>query len=300
MIKPKRIKEGDTVFAVAPAGPVIEENFRKGIAALEEYGFKVKHRDDFLSADDFLAGTDDRRTAELEEAFSDPETTAVFCARGGYGSMRLLEKLDLRLIAGSRKPLIGFSDITALQLALVAKENYPTFHGPLLTTLWREIAISRRHLVEILTGKTQSIRIFGPGAVTLSKGSAEGMLIGGNLSMISAMLGTDFMPPLEGAILFLEDINEEPYRIDRLLMHLRLAGVFKKISGLACGSLSSKPEETALILKSLKNALSGSSIPALFGMPWGHGQFNMTLCQGIRASMEADERSLTFLETCVE
>jgi muramoyltetrapeptide carboxypeptidase len=297
LIVPKRVPAGATISIIAPSGPVPRENFEKGVAALEAAGFTTRFRPDIFSSEGYLAGGDDRRLDELNQAFLDPGTAAVICARGGYGAMRLLDRIDAGAIARARKPLIGFSDITALELSLAARAGLVSFHGPLVTTLWREIEISRRHLVEIVTGRTAQVKIHGPGAETLRGGRAEGRLYGGNLSIISALMGTGHLPDLAGAVLFLEDTNEEPYRIDRLLMHLELAGVLGKAAGVVFGQLGDDRDALRPIAAA---AAARLACPVVYNFPIGHGALNMALPQGVRAALDAGERSVTLLGRCVE
>jgi muramoyltetrapeptide carboxypeptidase len=299
IVKPRALKDGALISIVAPAGPVELDLVEKGVTALESFGFGVKHREDLFSRKGYLAGDDARRALELTEAFNDPETSAVWCARGGYGSMRLLGLLDLDAIAASRKPFIGFSDITALQLALLARTGFLTFHGPMMR-FWREIEISKRHLVELLTGRTSKIDIYGPGSETVREGVCEGILTGGNLSVLASLTGTNYMPDLTGAILFLEDVNEEAYRIDRLLTHLRLAGILDVINGLVLGDLSGGPTNGITPLEVIQDLTAPYSFPVVFNFPFGHSDLNMALCQGLHVRLDASGRVITFLEPCVE
>ncbi|MBI5526498.1 MAG: LD-carboxypeptidase [Deltaproteobacteria bacterium] len=297
--KPRRLAQGAVVSLVAPSGPVKKEAFCAGARLIEAAGFRLKFAPELFADDGYLAGTDERRLGEMAAAFSDPLTAAVWCARGGYGSMRLLGRLDFAGIARTRKPLIGFSDATALELALLAKAGFVTFHGPLVSTLGAEIEISRRHLFELLSGAVSRVEIGGPGAETIRPGACEGRLVGGNLSVISCLLGTGFVPDLSGAILFLEDINEEPYRIDRMLTQLELSGTFDAIAGLVVGTLGTDADADAL-RAIVREKARGRRWPAVFGFPIGHGPLNMALPQGIMARVDADRRSIELLEPCVE
>jgi len=297
--KPRRLPQGCAISVVAPSGPVKKDAFDAGVRVLEAAGFLPKLPPDLLAEDGYLAGTDERRLRELLAAFADPATAAVWCARGGYGTMRLLRRLDFAGIARSRKPLIGFSDATALELALFSKAGFVTFHGPLVSTLGAEIEISRRHLFEILTGAVSSVEIFGPGAETVRRGTCEGRLLGGNLSIVSCLAGTGFLPDFSGAILFLEDVGEEPYRIDRMLTQLDLMGVFDAIAGLVVGALGAGAETDAFRAIVLEKA-AGRRWPAVFGFPIGHRQLNMALPQGILARLDAGRAALALLEPCVE
>jgi muramoyltetrapeptide carboxypeptidase len=292
--KPGKLRDGGVIFAVAPAGPVNEEKYRSGAAEIERRGFAVKSRPDLFSRENFLAGDDRRRAGELMEAFLDPGSDAVWCARGGYGSMRILELLDFGAIARSRKPLIGFSDITALELALLKHCGLVTFHGPLISTLAGEIEISRRHLFELLTGRATGAAVYAPEGVAVRAGTCRGTLMGGNLTLVCSLLGTGHLPSAEGAILFLEEVNEEPYRIDRMLTQLRLAGVLEGAAGVVLGRMSGEGDEAPLA------ALDGLACPVLRGFPTGHGALNMTLPQGIKAELDSEGRRITLLEPCVE
>lgn len=300
LIFPRRVPAGGAISVVAPSGPLTaeyREKLMRGIAWLEAAGFKASIPPGLFAAEGYLAGDDARRLAELHAAFTDPGTCAVWCVRGGYGSMRLLDALDVDAIAASRKLLIGFSDATSIELSLMKRAGLVTMHGPLLTSLAGEIEISRRHLIELATGRAPRVELFGPRAVTVRAGVAEGPLIGGNLSIISALMGTGHLPDLAGAILFIEDVNEQPYRIDRMLTQLKLAGALGVVAGLVVGDLDG---DAAALRALVDERTAGLSCPVVFNFPVGHGRMNMALPQGVRARLDAGARSLALIEACVE
>jgi muramoyltetrapeptide carboxypeptidase len=293
------LRAGDDVAVVAPASSFERAALEKGVAVLGER-YRVQYDERIYSRKRYLAGDDERRLTELVAALSDPQIKAVFCARGGYGAMRLLPKLAAwagasRLVA---KPLIGFSDITALHQWL-QRNGLVSIHGPVLTQLGRLPAASPDRLFSLLESASPAAPLAG--TETYVGGAAEGPLLGGNLSVFTRLLGTPYMPELDGAILLLEDISEQPYRLDRMWMHLELAGVFGKVKGIALGQfLGCEPRDGGYTAaEALRELAAATGLPCAAGFPIGHGDLNEPVALGVRVRLDADESRLTFLEPAV-
>ncbi|MHB1418456.1 MAG: S66 peptidase family protein [Bacillota bacterium] len=309
-LKAKALKEGSTVGVIAPASHIHQrERIAKGVEALEKMGFNVVMGSFVYGRDGYLAGTDQERVADINKMFSAPEIEAIFCLRGGYGSLRLLHLLDYRMIRKHAKILVGYSDITALHLALTRKTGLVTFHGAMVAS----------DLGNELTGYTlnsfkKALTTVGPlGPLPLPEGltpieiypgETEGELIGGNLSLIIATLGTPYEIETSGRILFLEEINEEPYRVDRMLTQLRLSGALDRVAGLvigecvACQSRQRGDEADGgySLLEVLTDRLGSLGVPCLYGLPLGHGRNKATIPLGVKVSLNASTGILAFLE----
>lgn len=288
-----RLSPGDTVSVVAPSGPFDREGFEKGLARLAAR-YQPKVPPDLFERHRYLAGTDARRLHELQHALDDRGSKAVFTARGGYGAMRLLPSLRL----GSDVPLIGFSDVTAVH-ALAQREGLRSVHAPVLT----QLATQSDEVVARLWSLLESPAAPPPftGLTTYRAGLAEGPLLGGNLSVLTRLLGTPYLPSLEGAVLLLEDVGERPYRLDRMWTHLALAGVFKQVKGIALGEFTGCEEKdapygSAEVLRSLAEE---TGLPCAAGLPIGHGQVNVAVPLGARVRLDAGAGTLTFLEGLV-
>jgi muramoyltetrapeptide carboxypeptidase len=280
---------------VAPAGPFDRESFEAGLTVLANR-YEVRYTAGIFARYRYLAGDDSRRLGELEAALSDPAIRAVFCARGGYGTMRLLRKLTAR--AGSAKPLVGFSDITALH-QWQQKNGLVSIHGPVLTQLGRQTERTHARLLALLESDLPAEPLHG--TATLVEGQAEGCLLGGNLSVLTRLLGTPFLPPLEGAILLLEDLAERPYRLDRMWTHLELAGVFCKVAGIVLGTFTGCEERDAnyTSLEVLRDLAAATGLPCAAGFPIGHGDVNEPVPLGVRVRLDASQCTLSFLEGAV-
>jgi muramoyltetrapeptide carboxypeptidase len=297
--KPRAVRPGDTVAIVAPAGPFDKAALEAGLAIISER-YRVRYDEHIHSRVRYLAGDDNRRFLELTTALTSPDIKAVFCARGGYGAMRLLPRLaswaaEERMPA---KPLVGFSDITALHQWLQSN-GIASIHAPVLTQLGRVPADSPKRLFALLesTGPAEPLM----GTETYVGGTVEGPLLGGNLSVFTRLLGTPFMPPLDGAILLLEDLSEQPYRLDRMWTHLELAGVFRKIRGIVLGQfIGCEPREGDFTAAEvLRDLAAATGVPCASGFPIGHGDINEPVPLGVRVRLEADEARITFLEAAV-
>lgn len=298
--KPYALHPGDLVSVVAPAGPFDPPALEAGMAVLREH-YRVRYDERMQTRHRYLAGDDDRRLAELTAALDDPETKAVFCARGGYGAMRLLAKLAARTSTrpSAAKPLIGFSDITALHQWLQSR-GLVSIHGPVVTQLGRlSVQAPPNRLFSLLESELPAAPLSGTAAYV--GGTAEGPLLGGNLSVFTRLLGTPFMPALDGAILLLEDVAEQPYRLDRMWMHLDLAGVFRRVRGIVLGSFTGCEQRDANYTGTdvLRDLAVATGLPCAAGFPIGHGDVNEPVPLGVRVRLDADSHRLTFLEAAV-
>ncbi|HEY7575599.1 MAG TPA: LD-carboxypeptidase, partial [Thermoanaerobaculia bacterium] len=239
--KPPGIRKGDVVGVVAPAGALTEERLQIGLAILEGWGLVPRIGASVLAREAYLAGADGLRHADLQAVLDDPEVRAVFCARGGYGSQRIVPQLDWQALRRAPKAIIGYSDTTAVLSAALAA-GVVAVHGPMVADDMAKglTARSVTHLHRLLSDPAYLWEIELPHVVR--PGRARGRLVGGCLSVLVTLLGTSWAPDTDGAILFLEDVHERPFRLDRLLTQLRQAGKLDRVSGLVFGSMARCPE----------------------------------------------------------
>lgn len=293
--KPLLLRPRDTVHVVAPAGPFDRPTFEAGLALIAQR-YSPQYDPGLFESHRYLAGDDRRRRDELSRALLDSRARALFCARGGYGAMRLLPDLPLADMASTM--LVGFSDITVLHLALQARGRV-SIHGPVLTQLGKQPPDVQERLFRLLESPEPPPPLTG--AATYVPGTAEGPLLGGNLSLITHLLGTPFMPSLDGAILLLEDIGERPYRLDRMWTHLRLAGVFERVRGIVLGDFTECEEKNASYASAdvLRSLAEETGLPCAAGFPIGHGTLNSPVPLGTAVRLDATEARLTFLEGAV-
>jgi muramoyltetrapeptide carboxypeptidase len=317
IIKPKALKRGDTIGVVAPAGPVDRERIDRAFDRIRRRGFRIKTYGDIYRRTGYLSGDDETRADELMGAFADPETAAVWCARGGYGVVRILDKLDFDIIRRNAKIFVGFSDITILHLAIQQRAGLITFHGPNLqdgfgkpddmsaaneAALWRALMGSATatagggYAFDVSQVEPLELQSIVPGA-------AVGSLTGGNLAVICGLMGTPFEVETSGRILFLEDVSERIYRIDRYLSQLMLAGKLQSAAGILLGTFSYEehdpPESHEVVAGLLREYFRRLKVPVLAAFPAGHAEYNLTLPMGARAALDADGRRLTMLENPV-
>jgi muramoyltetrapeptide carboxypeptidase len=289
---PSRLKPGDKIGIAAPAGPFDRETFFRGIHIFEEKGFKVFFPDGLLEATGYLAGSDEHRAQLVNQLFADNSVDAIVCARGGYGSLRILPLLDYDLIAKNPKVFIGFSDITALLTVLFARCGLVTFHGPVVTSLADAHELTVSSLFQTITSDGK-LEIEVPNGITIRPGTGSGILAGGNLATLCHLVGTPFAPDFTNKILFLEDRAEAPYKIDRMLMQMKHADCFEGIAGIVLGSFEEcGPVEDVLSI--IKDVLGDFQVPILAGLTAGHGQLNFTLPMGVEATLDADRHALAY------
>ena len=291
---PPALHRGDRVAVVAPASGFDRASFDAGLTLIGER-YRPSHGPGLFERHRYLAGDDARRLAELTAALADPQVRGLFCARGGYGATRLLRHLAAQPPPGPPKPLVGFSDITALHLWLQAHGRV-SIHGPVLTQLPRLAEATRLRLFDLLESDAPAPALRGGDSYV--GGVAEGPLLGGNLSVLSRVLATRCMPDLEGAVLLLEDQGERPYRLDRMWTHLELAGVFARVRGIVLGTFTACEEPGAAYSSTevLRELAQATGLPCAAGFPIGHGTVNEPVPLGVRVRLDADALSLTFLE----
>jgi muramoyltetrapeptide carboxypeptidase len=314
IVKPKPLRPGDAISVAVPAGPVNRERIDRALARVQDRGFRIKTYGDIYRSRGYLAGDDATRAAELMEAFADPETTAVWCARGGYGVVRMLDRIDFAEIARNPKVFVGFSDITLLHVAIQQKTGLLTFHGPNLqdgfgkpedmpaaneAALWQALragnTASQGYTYDFTDVTNLNLQTICPGVAT-------GRLVGGNLAVICGVIGTPFEIDTTDRILFLEDISERVYRIDRYLSQLKLAGKLATVTGVLLGTFSYDEDEQADkqsdIHDLFKEYLGDLGVPVLVGFPAGHDQYNLALPMGALVKLNSDVGQITVLEDC--
>lgn len=301
--KPPRLRRGDVIGVISPAAAVQAEALQRGCAALEQAGFSIRLSAHALDRHRFLAGTDANRAAELLAMFHDPAVRAIFCSRAGYGSGRLLPLLNLAALRQTPKIFVGFSDVTFLLNAFVQHAHLTCFHGPLVAGQFAHLTADSAlmHLWELLMHGGEGVSLSFPYA--FRDGQGEGRLIGGCLSILVATLGTPYAIDTRGAVLFLEDTGERPYRIDRMLTQLKHAGMLDNLTGVIFGEMHEcfeGADNPSLLFEVIEDIFADYSYPVGFGLPAGHGGSNFALPLGVQARLDTARRTLTLLESVVE
>ena len=304
---PRTLRPGETIAIVAPSGALAPGSLDAATARLEQAGFRVRCAADVYARRGYLSGESDAAKAvSLSAAFADPTIRAVLCAKGGYGALRILPLVDWTAVRANPKPFCGFSDITALHQALRRETGLVTFHGPM--AVWdRDDAQPEWNSAGLITAltATQPLGVVAAPAgatptATLVGGVAEGVLDGGNLSMLAALCGTRWQPRFADGIVLLEDTHEAPYRVDRMLTQLVLAGAFADVRGVVFGDspdCDRPPSPRGRTLNEvLLDRLGPLSVPLLYGFPCGHTAHRATLPLGVRARLNATAGTLTLLE----
>ncbi len=308
LAKPHRLEPKSTIALVAPASPIRDHaKLERGIRYLESLGYRVVIGRSIESSDGYLAGSDRLRADELMHFFTDPSIAAIFCVRGGYGTMRLLHLLDWAKIRRNPKIVVGFSDITALQWALLAQAGLPSLSGLMVGVDFADLDASSEALFWSLLTTPTAPQILWQGSLSdiIHEGTADGMLLAGTLSLVAALCGTPFIPATAGSLLVLEDIGEESYRIDRLLCQLFLCGVLEDASALLFGAFtadqnrrSSTPERPLRTILSEYVARAGGK-PAAMKIPYGHIRGKISLPIGVRAHFDAERQQLVLTDSLV-
>jgi muramoyltetrapeptide carboxypeptidase len=314
LLRPRRLSHGQTVGLVAPsAAPNDPELIRFAVDTIESLGFRVRQGEHLFERDGYFAGSDAARAADLNAMFADDGVDAIWCVRGGYGASRLLPMLDYAQMRRSPKALIGFSDITALHLAIHEQAGVVSFHGPVA---WRALTpYTLGELRRVLCDPATPIQVGAPPpfaaregqldrdnrVTTLVPGRARGPLLGGNLCLVAHLTGTPYAPDLEGAILFLEDVDEPYYRIDRFLTQLWLSGNLARVAGVAFGKFTGcNPSASFVQNRVLEDILAercrALGVPAVTGLMIGHVDDQTTLPMGCLAELDATAGTLTLLE----
>ncbi|MFH0925146.1 MAG: LD-carboxypeptidase [bacterium] len=304
MIKPNALKFGDNIGIVAPAGPLVKDIFFSGVDQLKSLGFKTKFNKDIFAKKGYLAGHDQRRAEELNKMFLDPEIKAIICARGGYGSARLIPLIDKAGIKKNPKIFMGFSDITSLHLSINKECSLVTFQGPMVASdqLINLKELTRHSLLDTLTKPLPPPELYISRDTIVREGYGQGALVGGCLSILIHSLGTSYEVDTDNKILFLEDWREAPYSIDRMLTHLKLANKFDKVKGVLFGDMSFYPrrKDNKKYLKGLiEDIFKGYKFPICIDLPFGHGSENVVLPLGVKVTLDTSKGIMTFNEPAV-
>ncbi len=310
-ILPQRLKKGDLIGLVTPGSSIKNEQLKETILKLEKLGFRTYHRESVLSEYGYFAGPDQERADELMHMFANQDVDAIWCVRGGYGSIRILKLLNFEEIERNPKIFIGYSDITALLTSIYEKTGLVTFHGPVGISELNDFTVKTLEKVILDPGNRYRYPYErGEGTednpefdrYTLRGGKAEGELIGGNISVLDSIIGSSFEPDFENKIVYLEEIEEKTYRVDKMLFHLLEATNLKKAAGIVLGVFSdcNINDEPRLSLQvAIDDLLQPLEIPVSYGLSFGHIDKMITIPNGIMARMNADRNSLKILERAV-
>lgn len=314
VLKPPRLKKHDVIGIVAPASaPSTVKKIERGIQYLEHLGYRVELGKHTRDVHGYFAGRDSDRVSDLNAMFANKHVKAIIVVRGGYGTPRLLGQINYPLIKRNPKILVGYSDITALQLAIYAKTRLVTFSGPMLAVemIEKMDSFTEEFFWKLLTSPHPIGKVLNPDGRPLKallsppkKSRAPGRLLGGNLSMIISLMGTPFQPNMINHILFFEEVSEEPYRIDRMLTQLKLAGVFRKVRAIIIGSFTDcvpldKTKPTLTIDELLEEITEDLDIPILSGLAYGHIPRKLTLPLGLKVKIDSRLGTLELLESPV-
>lgn len=309
--KPKRLNKKDVIGIISPASAPDEfSRVERGAKYLESLGYRVKVGDNINKSHGYLAGNDQERLDDLHSMFKDKSVKAIFTLRGGYGAFRLLDNIDYRLIKNNPKIFVGYSEITALQMAFLEKAGLISFAGPMVAVdfydevspftneMFWETITSNKKLGKIKYPENQKLPF-------LQKGSASGRIVGGNLAVFTHLLGTPYFPNLTGKILLIEDIGELPYRVDRMLNQLRLAGVFKKVKGIILGRFvdchEHDPNKKTLTLgEVISDYITPVKVPSIYTFPHGHIKDFVTIPFGLKVNLNATKGTVEFAESAVK
>ncbi len=304
IIKPPRLKVGDTVGLISPAGIVDSEDVEEARKVFKALGLKVKPGRHILDRYGYLAGKDRNRAGDINAMFADQSVNAIIAMRGGWGGNRILPLLNYNSIRANPKIIMGYSDITSLLLAITARSGLVTFHGPVATSTWNNFTFK---YVKSILFDAQTVAMDNTLVTKLSReiitpGKAKGKFIGGNLSVINSMLGSSYLPAWKDSILFIEDIGEDVYRVDRMLVQLKNAGILNQLSGFVFGQCTNcKPgkEPTFTLMQVLQEHLRPLNIPAWYGSMIGHIRDKFTLPIGIQVEIDANTGIIKMLEAAV-
>lgn len=309
MLKPPPLVRGDTVAVVAPASaPPVPEKLDQGIAQLRARGFRVEVGRSAYQPLGYLCGTDEDRISELNGFLRREDVRAIFCVRGGYGALRILPHLDYDAVRRNPKLIVGYSDVTALHLAFFARVGLTGIAGPMVAVEWPELDPATENLFRDLAGGAVPDPLLGPAGEPLKPirpGEKVGRLIGGNLTLITRLIGTSYLPNLKGELLFLEEVGEEPYRIDGMFAQLKLTGILDQLGGLIIGGITEwEPEEgrPTLSLDEVIDFYTGDlPYPVARGLTFGHFPVKSSIPVGVRARLvvNSDKARLSILEPVV-
>jgi muramoyltetrapeptide carboxypeptidase len=302
LVRPRRLVPGDVVAVIAPSGPVPADRLDAGLAVVRSWGLhvvemphvRVRH-----AALDHLAAPDSSRAADLMGAWCDPDVTAVLCARGGYGAQRIVDLLDYdALAAAGPRVFVGFSDATALHQALAKRLGIVTVHGPVVTSLGAGDEVSREHLRRMLLEPAAELVLTPDPVSSIVRGRAEGVLVGGNLALLAAQVGTPTAVSAAGCVAVLEDVDEPGYRLDRLLTQLLRSGWFEGVRGIVLGQFPGCGSAET-VRRVVEDRLAPLRVPTILGAPFGHADRNLAVPLGVAAVLDADAGLLTLRESAL-
>ncbi|WP_129600070.1 S66 peptidase family protein [Anaerophilus nitritogenes] len=297
MIIPKKLKIGDTIGVVAPAGPVPKEKALQARCVLEEMGFKVKMGEScFLSFGRYLAGEDHIRAKDINDMFMDQDVDAIICIRGGYGCMRIMDKINIDYIKKNPKIFVGYSDITALHILFNQIANLVTYHGPMVFSNMIDLnKFTKKSFFEVINSD-DDIHLQNPlneEIKTMVNGVVKGPLVGGNLCLITSTLGTPYEIQTKGKILFLEDIGEQPFKIDRMLTQLSLANKLQECRGIILGDFNDCEDNNGFtLLEVLKMIIKPLNKPTIYNFKSGHCEPMITLPLGTICELDATNKKV--------
>jgi len=309
LYKPRALKPGDTLGLLAPASMTDHQNVDKAIEKLKKMGFNVKVGKSPYKRYGYLSGEDKVRADDINSMFKDKEIDGIICTRGGYGTPRILPLLDYDAIRDNPKVFIGFSDITALHIAFNQKSELVTYHGPMaVSNLIKGVSEFTMESLLDSVSRTASERVInnpeGTKVETVCQGTSEGIITGGNLSLLTNSIGTPYEIDTKGKILFIEEISEDVYKIDRALNQLKLAGKFEDAIGIILGDFNdcdkSKHDESLSLMEVINHHIKNANKPTIFNLKSGHCEPMITLPLGIKVRLDATERRITILESSVE
>jgi len=317
-LKPLRLNQGDTIGLIAPGWLISEKQLQESIEQISQLGFVPVYTERILGENGYFSGTDEQRAADLNEMFLNPQIKAIVCANGGYGCTRILDLIDYKAIKENPKIVIGYSDVTALLNAINQKTGLIIFHGPISRTFKSDYS---KYQFEKIVKKTVKHLLIESSPeylekskeqeeykrYTITSGKAKGELIGGNLTLITSMIGTKYQLDFTKKIVLIEDIGEEPYRIDRMLTQLIETGELQKARGIAFGimrgcdkTLESKAPNSFTLQEVIEERIKPLNIPAVYGLSFGHLSNSFTFPIGIEAELDADKMVIKLLEKVVE
>ncbi len=306
VIKPARLNPGDKVGLIAPGSPIPRKRIEQAQQTVLALGYQPVLGKFVFEKHGYLAGTDQQRLEDFHAMFENPAIKAIWCIRGGYGCTRLLPMIDYDLVKNNPKILIGYSDITALHLAIHRSTGLVTFHGPVASSKPTSYTLDGLKRALLANGSTDIYSFSGshspyPRPYTISKGSSTGILMGGNLSLLAALAGTEWSPSYQDKLVFLEDIGEKPYRIDRMLVQLFQATDLSRAAGIVLGVFldceADKDENSLTLAETLDDHFRPLEIPSCYGFTFGHIDDQCTLPVGIEATFDAEDKRITLLES---
>lgn len=309
IIKGRKLKIGDTVGLIAPGSFITEKELEEAVTNIRSLGLKPYYTDNILAKEGYLAGTDKQRAEDLNRMFANPKVKALWAVRGGYGCVRILDMLDYSSIRRNPKIVIGYSDITVLLYGIFSQTGLIGFHGPVAISTFDEFSVA--YLKSILFGDSTGVKLIqspvAADSTVIRSGKATGRLVGGNLSLVVSLIGTKYDVETKGKIIFLEEIGEEPYRIDRMLTQMIQAGKFNGAAGIALGNFrkceikKNDPEfdSSFSLSEVLFDRLFDLGIPVIYGLSFGHIDNKYTLPFGALAELNVFDKSITLSESAV-